>query len=217
MTQSKALYRDGSPLRENIGEKIRSRIFDGTYVPGTRLTERSLADEFEVSRSPIREAIHMLGQEGLIESLPTRGMVVKKLTREELVDIFNLREALEGLAAKLAAQRVAGGAINRLGEQVQRSQHAVSVGNFDAANIANAAFHDDLIALSGSNNLQIALTPLLGRLHWIFRQVLDFKRVYQEHEELAAAIDSGDPQRARITAEEHVESYRKRTLQYLFD
>lgn len=217
MTQSSALYRNGFPLREAIGEKIRSRIFDGTYIPGTRLTERDLATEFEVSRSPVREAIRVLSHEGLVESLSTRGMVVKKLSREELVEIFDLREALEGLASRLAAQRVADGAVTGLGEYVRRSQFAVSSGEFNAANAANAAFHDELIAFSGSRNLQLALVPLLGCLHWVFRQVLDFNPVCREHEGLAAAIESGDPQRARATAEEHVQSYRTRTLEYLFD
>lgn len=216
MKPSSALYQNGFPLREFVSEKIRSRILDGTYVPGTRLVERDLAAEFAVSRSPIREAIRLLNHEGLLESLATRGIVVKKLTRHDVIEIFDLREALEGLAARLAAERVAGGAISDLDEYVRRSHTAANALDFDTAHAANAAFHDELIAFSENGNLQIMLKPLLGRLHWIFRQVLDFQQVYREHDGLAKAIATGDPRKARRVAEKHVQSYRARTLEYLF-
>lgn len=216
MKSSSALYQNGFPLREVVSEKIRSRILDGTYVPGTRLVERDLAVEFQVSRSPVREAIRLLNHEGLVESLATRGVVVKKLTRKEVIEIFDLREALEGLAARLAAERVAEGAVSNLDEYVRRSHAAVSILDFDSAHAANAAFHDELIAFSQNGNLQYMLTPLLGRLHWIFRQVLDFQQVYREHDGLAKAVATGDPSKARRTAEKHVQSYRARTLEYLF-
>lgn len=216
MTQSSSLYQNGLPLRDIVSDKVRSRIFDGTYIPGTHLVERDLAAEFEVSRSPVHEAIRMLAHEGLVESLPTRGMIVKKLARQEVVEIFDLREALDGLAARLAAQRVADGTASNLSKWVQQAQTAMDSGDFKAATIANTALHDELIAFAGNKNLQVVLTRILGRLHLFYGQVLDFRQAHREHEELVAAIDSGDPQEARMVAEHHVQSYRMRTLEYLF-
>lgn len=217
MKASGALYLNGSPLREIISEKIRSRILSGAYVPGTRLVERDLAAEFDVSRSPVREAIRILNQEGFVESLATRGIVVKKLTRREVEEIFDLREALEALASRLAAQRVAAGAVSSLDEFVTQSRIAVDAKNFDEAHTANSAFHDRMIAFSDNNNLQVVLAPLMGRLHWIFRQISDFEQVYREHAALSEAIESGDPLRAAMEAEKHVQSYRTRTIEYLFE
>lgn len=215
--QSSALYRNGLPMREIVYERIRDRVLNGQYVPGTRLVERDLAAEFEVSRSPVREALRRLQHEGLAESLATRGVVVKKLTRKDVTEIFDLREALEGLAARLAAERVAAGTPCNLTEYVHRAQAAVAELDFDAAHAANTEFHDQLIIFSDNDNLQATLVPLMGRLHWIFRQILDFRQVYREHDGVAHAIESGDPVEARRVAEAHVQSYRVRTLEYLFE
>src|SRR6478735_7604220 len=97
---------DDRPLRESVRDTIRNRIFAGHYAPGTRLVERDLADEFKVSRLPVREALRMLRQEGILsERANSRGMVVSSLTPEQVADLFAVRLALEVLASKLAAAR----------------------------------------------------------------------------------------------------------------
>ncbi|WP_051299618.1 GntR family transcriptional regulator [Arthrobacter castelli] len=213
---SNGVYRHKLPLREIVSGEIRTRILNGVYPPGSRLVERDLADEFEVSRFPVREALRILTQEGFVENLPTRGIVVKQLNRREVEEIFDLREALEGLASRLAAKRVASGEVNALESLVESSRKALLSGDLDTAHQSNSAFHDEIISFSGNETLQDILGPLMGRLHWIFRQVSDFERVCREHETLREAIDSGDPDRAAAEAERHVLSYRTRTLEYLF-
>lgn len=216
MTTSGSLYSNGQPLREIVAQEIRSRIITGVYLSGTRLVERDLATEFDVSRSPVREAIRILNQEGFVETLSTRGIVVKKLSQREVEELFDIREALEGLASRLAAERVAEGAASNLSRFVGASREAVTSKDLDTAHDANSAFHDEIISLSGNRNLQLVLTPLIGRLHWIFRQVSDFDQVYLEHGILSAAIESGDPRKAAAEAQKHVLSYRARTMEYLF-
>lgn len=216
MTTSGSLYSNGQPLREIVAQEIRSRIIAGVYPSGTRLIERNLATEFDVSRSPVREAIRILDQEGFVETLSTRGIVVKTLSRREVEELFDIREALEGVASRLAAERVAGGAASNLSQFVRSSRDAVTSRDLDTAHDANSAFHDEIILLSGNGNLQVVLTPLIGRLHWIFRQVSDFDQVYLEHGILCAAIESGDPKKAAAEARKHVLSYRSRTMGYLF-
>ncbi|WP_035775600.1 GntR family transcriptional regulator [Arthrobacter sp. H5] len=216
MTTQNGLYRHDLPLREIVGNEIRSRIFSGTFPPGARLIERDLAAEFDVSRFPVREAIRILHREGLVETLPTRGIVVKRLERREVEEIFDIREALEGLASKLAAERVAAGEHSDLQKYVDQSRSALADDNPEAARVANSEFHDQIIEFSGSSTLHDILTPLMGRLHWLFGQVPNLDAVCNEHSELCAAINSGDPKAAAEEAQRHVLSYRNQTLEHLF-
>ena len=216
MSVQSGLYRHDLPLREIVGNEIRHRIFNGTFPPGTRLVERDLATEFEVSRFPVREAIRILHREGLVETLPTRGIVVKRLQRKEVEEIFDIREALEGLASRLAAEKVAAGEPNDLQKYVQKSREALADGDLEAARTANSDFHDAIIESSGSATLHDILTPLMGRLHWLFGQVSNLDAVCNEHNDLCSAINSGDPNAAAEEARHHVQSYRDQTLKHLF-
>ena len=216
MSVQSGLYRHDLPLREIVGNEIRTRIFNGTFPPGTRLVERDLATEFDVSRFPVREAIRILHREGLVETLPTRGIVVKRLEQREVEEIFDIREALEGLASRLAAERVAGGESNDLQKYVELSRKSLAEGNLEAARAANSEFHDAIIDFSGSATLHDILTPLMGRLHWLFGQVPNLDAVCNEHRDLCAAINSGDPKAAAEEARHHVQSYRNQTLKHLF-
>jgi DNA-binding GntR family transcriptional regulator len=215
-TQSNKLYRKEKPLRDIVGEEIRERIFNGTFPPGARLVERDLAEMFSVSRLPVREALRVLLNEGLVENLPSRGVVVRTLDRRQVSELFDIREALEVLAVRQATERIAEGARNSLEETLAEARTAFGNGDLDAAHAANSRFHDQIIALTGNELLQTLLEPLLGRLHWLFRQVSDFEQVTAEHDDLARAILSGDPDRAAASARAHVMTYRARTLAYLF-
>lgn len=91
-------------LAEQIADRIADMIISGRYSPGERVSEQELADIFEVSRGPIRDALRILEMEGLVRIMPRRGTVVAKLTTREIDDIFKVRACLLGLAAKLAAE-----------------------------------------------------------------------------------------------------------------
>lgn len=216
MTTPSRLYRHERPLREIVSDEIRDRIFSGVFAPGTRLVERNLADEFGVSRFPVREALRILHKDGLVEHLPTRGIVVRQPDRSEVEEIFDIRESLEVLAARLAAQRVASGTPSSLQEHVTASRQALETGDLDAATRSNSEFHDELIRLAGSTTLEEVLRPLMGRLHWLFAQVSDLDQVCREHDKLCAAVESGVPQEAAQEAQRHVLSYKGRTLRHLY-
>lgn len=213
---SSRLYRNDKPLREIIGDEIRSRIFDGRFQPGDRLVERDLAEMFSASRHPVREALRTLQREGLVESLASRGLVVSALDKRQVIDLFGIREALEVLAVREATIQIAQGAPHHLDEALHNARTAITSADVDAAHAANAEFHDEIIALSGNVLLQGILEPLLGRLHWLFRQILDVELVIEEHERIYEAMMSGDPERAATLARGHVLTYRARTLDYLF-
>lgn len=216
MSSSSKLYQRQRPLREIVADDIRTKIFSGEFPAGFRLIERDLAQLFAVSRLPVREALRTLHHDGLTESLATRGLIVRAFTRKEVQELFDIREALEGVAAGQAAQRATHEDIDRLTRLVAASQDAASSRDLDGAHDANQSFHDELIRLSGNGMLQKTLAPVAGRLHWLFRQVPDFTEVCRQHLELTAAIGSGNTTAAAHTARTHVAYYREQTGLYLF-
>ncbi|MFF4824726.1 GntR family transcriptional regulator [Streptomyces sp. NPDC001312] len=215
-TSSSKLYRHKKPLRDIVGERIRGSIYDGTLPPGTRLVEQELAERYSVSRLPVREALRTLHNEGLVEHLPTRGMVVRTLDQRQVSELYDLREALEALAARQATERVAQGAENRLAATMRTACEAANAGDVPAAHAANSSLHQEITALSGNLLLAETLEPIVGRVDWLRRKIEDFDLIHAEHEALAEAIAGGDPDRAAAAARRHVRASRERTLKWLF-
>ncbi|GAA3353316.1 MULTISPECIES: GntR family transcriptional regulator [Saccharopolyspora] len=202
-----------TPLREQVRRALQDRISDGRLRPGDRLYEQEIAAEFGVSRVPVREAIRMLQSEGLVDVAPNRrGVFVRSLDRAQVEELFDVREALEALAARLAASRASADDAERLGVLAERARRAWAGGDVDAMSAANTEFHDRIVALSGNALLASVLEPLHGRLAWLFRLNLEPERVCREHDELHAAIAGGDGDRAAELALGHVRASRTMVL-----
>ncbi len=201
------------PLRDRVREEMQARIADGRLRPGERLFEQEIAAEFGISRVPVREAIRRLQSDGLVEVRDRRrGVFVRSLDRRQTQELFDVREALEALAAGLAAEHGSRDAVVRTEELTGRARKALEEGDLTAMAEANSAFHDQLVALSGHELLASMLDPLRGRLAYLFRLNLEPERVCGEHEELQAAISAGDPERAAEVARRHVRSSRRMVL-----
>lgn len=201
------------PLRTRIRDALQEQIGDGRLRPGDRIFEQDVAAEFGVSRVPVREAIRMLQSEGLVEVRPRRrGVFVRSLDRRELAELFDVREALEVLAARLAARHGDPAEVARLGAFAEQARTAWRDDDVDTMSKANAEFHDQLVRLSGNELLGSMLEPLHGRLAWLFRLNKEPDRVCGEHEDLHAAIADGDAERAAEVASRHVESSRVMVL-----
>jgi len=199
---------DSRPLRETVRDTIRTRIFEGYYAPGTRLVERDLADEFDVSRLPVREALRMLRQEGLITERSSRGMVVSSLSPEDVADLFDVREALEVLTCQLAAERAEPADLERLEALIREARDCLADGSIRGVQAANAEFHDVITAIAHNNFLRVALEPLQGRMHWLLRRAENLPELIEEHQQLFEAIASGDPRKAASCSARHVRKYR---------
>ncbi|HEX7823439.1 MAG TPA: GntR family transcriptional regulator [Mycobacterium sp.] len=206
----------GRPLREFIRDRIRDRIADGTYPPGTRLVERDLAADFEVSRAPVREAVRMLNTEGFVEMLATRGVIVRQLSRTDVEELFDVREALEPMAFRKAAQRATKGDVNRLKALARRAERAISVGDGDAVDAYNVEFHDIVPKMARNKVLVDLLEPIEGRLQWINVQNDEPEVLWAEHRIMLAALIAGDADRAQQMSLQHVEVNRVRVLTHLF-
>ncbi|MFJ4262362.1 GntR family transcriptional regulator [Paenarthrobacter nicotinovorans] len=196
------------PLRESVRDTLRTRIFEGHYAPGTRLVERDLAAEFNVSRLPIREALRMLRQEGLIRDRSGRGTEVSGLSPKDVEDLFDVRQSLEVLACRLAAKRATPEDLQHLSGLLDQAEHFLAKGSVLEAHRANSEFHDAITGIANNDFLRSALEPLQGRMHWLFRHVSDLPELIREHRELYAAIASGDADRAAAQSASHVGKYR---------
>lgn len=208
--------RNVRPLREFVRDRIRGRISDGTYPPGTRLVERELAAEFAVSRLPVREALRMLDTEGFVEMLATRGVIVRQLSRTDVEELFDVREALETTAFRKAAERVTKGDVKRLEALARKAERAVATGDTDTVYACNVEFHDIVPEMARNKFLVEMLEPIEGRLHWINLQNDEPDVLWAEHRIMLEALIAGDVDRAAQLSYEHIEVNRARVLHHLF-
>jgi DNA-binding GntR family transcriptional regulator len=203
-------------VRERVREQLRELIISGRLRPGDRLVERDLALQFGVSRGPVREAISTLQAEGLVVVESPRRVAVRKLSPADVEEMFDIREALEVLACGLAAQRADQQDLRRLERLLADTAHDIETGRLSQAADRSAEFHEQIIVLAGNGLLSAILHPLENRLRWLFRQNDDWTRLLHEHENLLAAIASGDRERARECSLRHVQANRALVLRLLF-
>ncbi|MGM7646114.1 GntR family transcriptional regulator [Nocardia sp. JW2] len=201
-------------LRDQAYEELRDRIIDLRLSPGQRLVERDLATELDISRIPLREALHLLEREGLVVIVPRQGAIVAPFTVADVRDLFDVRESLEVLAARLAAERAESADLTALRAQLTAARRATERGEQAAIAAANAGFHAIIVEISGNPLLQSLLRPLESRVRWLFHLTKERDPGTQcdEHEALYAAIAAGDPQAAADIAYRHVASGREPSL-----
>jgi DNA-binding GntR family transcriptional regulator len=201
---------DHRPLRDKVVEELRRRIVDGVYAPGNRLTEDRLAQAFGVSRNPVREAIRVLEAEGFVITQPRRSAVVASLSAQDVQDLFDVRLALEPLAARLAAERAGPAAASALRELTEAAEAAAAAGELDRVAELNTRFHAIICAYSGNVLLRGMSEKLHARLQWVYRQSAADRvsHSWAEHESLAAAIQAGDGEKAAAQAGSHIRNAR---------
>lgn len=155
------IERSAAPLRHNVVDALRTAIIEGRLAPGARLTERELIDMMSVSRTVIREALRQLESEGVIETIPNKGPIVRKLTLAEAKDLYLIRSVLEGLAARMFVANASKDEITRLKAAVDGTSAAYRDGDPDAILAAKNRFYDILFQGAGSETL----SSMIGTLH----------------------------------------------------
>lgn len=203
-------------IRERVLAGLRQEIISGTLRPGDRLVERELADRFGVSRVPVREAIRALVAEGFVHFETPRRALVRRLTRDDVRELFELREALEVYAAGLAAARATPEDLAETEKLLASAAAATEAGDAEAITDINSRLHDRIMAMAGNGLLTEALEPVAGRLRWMTRRNEEWPHLLVEHRELYEAIASGDPERARAQALVHVRTNYRSTVRHLF-
>jgi len=200
------------PLRELVYEELKRQILIGEIAPGTRMMEVELADEMGVSRTPVREAIRKLEKEGLVSIEPRRGAYAADISIKDILDVLEVRQDLEGMAAALASQKITAEEKEEMEDLVQQYAQAVESRDVDKIIEEDALFHEYLVKCSGNKSL-IQLVNQVQELSLRFRYLYydDFSRFAAqpvEHKEICEAIISGDNERARNAMEEHISHLR---------
>lgn len=204
------------PLREIVFEELRSLILTGRIEPGTRMMEIELADEMGVSRTPIREAIRKLEEEGLVIIEPRKGAYVSEISIPDIVNILEVRENLDGLAAFFAAQRISESGKERLHEVYEQFNKAVEGGNMDEMIKYDTLFHKIIVDETQNSylvNIMERIQELVVRFRYIYYK--DFKRAEDmpnEHKIITDAIISGDADTARMESELHIRKLKELIL-----
>jgi len=207
-------------LWQRVHERLREQILSGELEPGAELAEVALSEQLGVSRGPIREALGRLASEGLVTVRPRRGALVRSLSKEEFLELYQVREALEVMAVKLAVPRLRAedfdaleGLIETMGRHAERDE----VAEFFQANVA---FHGRLLETSGNGKLQELYGQLLGQLgRYRLRSLLlrgNLQRSVAEHAAIVRAAKRGDAERAAYLMSEHIR-VPQRSLKKLSD
>jgi len=149
-------------IREKVYAAIRDDILDGRIAPGERVVETRLAEQIKTSRTPVREALHLLEREGLLEAIPRVGYRVKQITWDEIEEISEIRVANECLAARWAMKRITPRELGALEQNLAISESEVKAGNPQAFVELDAEFHEILARASRSERL-LELCQMLRR------------------------------------------------------
>ena len=193
---------------DNIAEQLEELIFNGTFADGHRLDEVRLAEQFGVSRTPLREAFQRLALSGLVELIPRRGAFVRQPGPVELMEMFEVMAELEAVCGRLAALRISEEALEELREANSKCQAAVDARDSDAYYSENERFHSIIYQQSGNGFLAQEAAKLHKRLKPFRRQQLRFRgRMAQsmsEHENIVRALEMGTSDVAAVSLRDHV-------------
>jgi len=219
------------PIKSRVGPLKRTRLVDeaasalrevilkGEFPPGTRLRQIQLATQLGISRTPLREALMKLEQEGLVELLHAGGLRVALLNLDEAVELYDVREVLDGLAARLAAQRIAEQGFRDLKRHLSRMKDCLARQDAHAWFVAHVAFHEGIFRASGNGRLR-ALSSVVRLSIQRFHPVLlttpnRLADAYREHREIFEAIRVHDPYASERLARAHIANAKEIVLKVI--
>jgi DNA-binding GntR family transcriptional regulator len=206
----------GGSLSARIYEEVRRGIILGIYPQGSRLAEQRLAEDLNVSRVPLREAMPKLTTEGFVTTLPRRSAQVVRWSERTVAELFDVRLALEVNAAGYAARCVAGGASTEgLRAKLDASEAAVQDGDALLVATTSSDFHQAVVDLADNALLSSLMRAVSGRVTWLFylTSQLDAQVACEEHRELLAGIQTGNDRIAEALSYAHIERGRVPSLQ----
>ncbi len=207
------------PLREIVCENLRDAIKKGILEPGERLMEVQIADELGISRTPVREAIRKLEQEGYVIMMPRRGTYVADVSESDIKEIFEIRSALESLATGLAARRIEQDEIEKLQNLLNEIEEYIAQGDMDKIVETDIKFHELLYQFSRNERLAAIISNLKEQLSRFRTLSMSYpgrlQETFEEHSEMVEAIADGDVSAARDAAEHHMERAEETLLKAL--
>ncbi len=201
------------PLRVQVYSALRDAIVTGRLKPGERIVEDRICTELGVSRSPLREALRKLEGEGLVSILPRRGAVVTELTQRDQLDLFPIREALEGLAAHLAASHITTDELAELEDVCQAMQKCIVAKDMAAVVVLNTQFHELIAKASRNRWVRDFLLSIRAQTRRLYRSSIEKPdravESVAEHRRVIEALRQGNGVQAEALAREHVVKARE--------
>ncbi|MFA5384108.1 MAG: GntR family transcriptional regulator [Eubacteriales bacterium] len=203
------------PLREIVFETLREAIIKGLLKPGERLMEIQIAEELGVSRTPVREAIRKLELEGFLVMVARKGAYVADISVKDITDIFEVRAALEGLAAGLAAERITEEELEQLERALVQISEATT-SDLNSVVQSDTSFHELIYRASRNQRLQqivIHLQEQIQRFRTVSLSQPGRTRFFiEEHRKIVEAISERNSELASLLAREHIESAEQSLL-----
>lgn len=199
-----------SSVKDKVYNELKQRIITLQLAPGEPIKEQELATRFEVSRTPIREALTILNHEGLVEIIPQKGAFVARLDFMMIREIYQLREVLEGLAARIAAPRIDIRKLNKIGKMLNGSE------GVDQIEKAGRGLHEFIIEVAGNRRLAEIVRILqnqIMRVHYLTARIPGRTgKSLQEHRKIIAALRKRKSDLAEIAVKKHIISSMESTL-----
>lgn len=204
---------DLRPIREIILYELRNAIFEGHVEAGDRLVESQIAESMGVSRTPVREALRQLEIEGLAVNVPRKGTIVKGISKDDAIEIYDIREVLEGLAARRACLNITRLEIRRLNEIIGIMEECIKSDDEIAYIKAHNEYNQILLDASKNKRLGEQLQHKYEYLKSLRKISLMTKerriRALKEHKAIVYAIEVGDEKEAETVARAHVKNAKE--------
>lgn len=198
-----------SSLEERVFLALEEEILSGSLPKGAALTELALSERLGASRTPIRSALHRLAEDGLVDITPNRGAVVLGIDEKDLVDIYEIRRRLEGLASAAAAKSISKEGLAELRACVELSDFYIRRGDAEHVKELDTEFHHIIYRAAGNRQLEAILTELHRKIKAYRKLSLSvagrLERSAEEHAEILAAIESGNAELSDELTSRHVE------------
>ncbi|MDF1554161.1 MAG: GntR family transcriptional regulator [Deferrisomatales bacterium] len=209
-----------SSIRERVYEEIKERIVNGAVGPTERLVETRLAEELRVSRTPVREALHVLKMEGLLEPVARGGYRVRRIRWEEVEEICEIRAVSESLAARWAIERASPEDLLFLKEQLDAVEVQVREGRPESFVDGDAEFHEALVRASGSKRLfdicqSLRAAMLLYRIETLYDPEIAMRGISGHRRILDRLIDR-DPVGVEAAIREHLAQVKRDIWEFAF-
>lgn len=206
---------DRGSTAERVADILRQRITEGVFRPGVRLSEESLREALGVSRNTLREAFRLLAHEGLLEHQLNRGVFVRRLTADDIRDLYAIRRILECAAVRNLPAAPAG-ALERVGAALASAEKAAAGGDWVAVGTANMRFHQGIAELSGSVRIAEVVRGLLAELRLVFLLMAEPRQFHEPYllsnREIHRLLALGDVDRAEAALREYFDTAEAQLL-----
>jgi DNA-binding GntR family transcriptional regulator len=206
-------------MADQIADHIQSSIFEGKILPGERLKENDLAQQLNVSRTPTREAFRMLESQGLVEIAANRGVRVTKISKEDLADLFEMRQVIELHCLLKFLDTVQKSQIHDLKVLIQEMENAVAANDTRAYLQHSYDFHFYYIKKCQNKRFISAFSILRNNIRcaqiFYVRKAKARKESVDEHRAILNAIEDTDPKRCELTLRTHIENSFDRMTQFI--